>query len=511
VNQTSLVVRLRRDHWPPVVGTLVLILIWAKFPHFFIASDEYYYAARAYGVLESGLRSEFGGHIFGHRVGVYLPVAAVYAVVGASPHTTNLVLLAAAVTILWVVCTSLPDVRARWFGTLFVVTCVPLLIGTTELLPDLLLAAYLALAAAVLNGRAARSSSRSLCRGGVLAAAFWFLALMTKENAYWLAPVWLGAVCLDLKRRNFAAVRFFHVPALITFSLLLVAYLVVCQIWLGDALARLSAVQALTGHHHWSIESSEELVRRLTVDPARFFWDYYGLLCVLPLFSYWFVPPGLRLWVGVAGSYLVLFWFGSTSLTSYQPLPLRQRMPLPLVPAFSILSACLAARLPIPPLSIPRLPIPRLQGVLRDLLITAALAFWFVPRMKGYVESWSESDELAAMSDLRKTVQSQPQKRFLLVTADERAVHFLRVYFGFRYPENLETAYSGALDHEHLARAQQAYLVVHRRRLRGSRQRDRIEALKLPKAYKSRQIKVYGPSTPSELEPLVRRPRRARG
>jgi hypothetical protein len=501
VNQASLLARLRLDHWPPVVGTLVLILIWAKFPHFFIASDEYYYAARAYGVLESGLRSEFGGHVFGHRVGVYLPVAAVYAVVGASAHTTNLVLLAAAVTILWVVCTSLPDVRTRWFGTLFVVTCVPLLIGTTELLPDLLLAAYLAVAAAVLNGRASRSSWHSLCRGGVLAAAFWFLALMTKENAYWLAPVWLVAACLDLKRRNFTVVRFFHVPGMITFALLLAAYLAVCQLWLGDPLARLSAVQALTGHHHWSIESSEELVRRLTIDPARFFWDYYGPLCVLPLFSYWFVPAGLKLWVGVASSYLVLFWFGSTSFTSYQPLPLRPRMPLALVPAFAILSACLAARVPLP----------RLRGVLRDALITAGLAVWFGPNMKEYVESWSESDELAALTDLRRTVQSQPQTRFLLVTADERAVHFLRVYFGFRYPENLETAYAGALDREQLQRAEQAYLVVHRRRLRGSRQKDRIEALKLPKAYKSRQLKVYGPSTPSELEPLVRRPRRAKG
>ena len=494
----------RAHHWPAVIGTLLLIVTWAKFPHFFIASDEYYYAARAYGVLEGGLRSEFGGHVFGHRLGVYLPVAAVYAVFGVSPHTTNFVLLAAAVTILWLVCTSLPDVRTRWFGMLFVVTCVPLLTGTTELLPDLLLAAYLALAAAVLNGRTSRSSSRSLCRGGVLAAAVWFLALMTKENAYWLAPVWLGVACLDLKRRNFEVVRFFHVPALITFALLLGSYLVACQLLLGDALDRVSAVQALTGHHHWSIESSEELVGRLTIDPARFFWSRYGLLCVLPLFSYWFVPPGLKLWVGVAASYLVLFWFGSTSFTSYQPLPLRQRMPLALVPALSILSACLAARVPLL----------RLRGLLRDALVTAALALWFVPNVNGYLESWSESDELAAMNELRKTVQSQPQTRFLLVTADARAVHYLRIYFGFRYPENLEAAYAGELDSEQLARAEQAYAVVHRGRLRqrgAPRQKERIEALKLPKAYKSREIKVYGPCTPSELEPLVRRRRHAKG
>jgi hypothetical protein len=492
------------NHWPTVVGTLVLIVVWATFPHFFIASDEYYYAARAYGVLEGGLRSEFGGHVFGHRVGVYLPVAAVYAVFGATPHTTNLVLLAAAVTILWVVCTSLPDVRTRWFGTLFVVTCVPLLIGTTELLPDLLLAAYLAVPAAVLNGRACRSSSRSLCRGGVLAAAFWFLALMTKENAYWLSPVWLGALCLDLKRRQFAVVRSFHVPALITFTLLLGGYLVICQLWLGDALERVSAVQALTGRHHWSIENSDELVGRLTIDPVRFFWKHYGLLWVLPLFSYWFVPPGLKLWVGVAASYLVLFWIGSTSFTSYQPLPLRQRMPLALVPSLAILSACLAAYVPLP----------RLRGVLRDALVTAALAFWFVPSVKGYLESWSESDELVALNELRKTVLSQPQTRFLLVTADERAVNFLRVYFGFHYPKNLETAYAGTLDGEQLARAEHAYAVVHRGRLRqrgAPRQKDRIEALKLPKAYRSRELKLYGPSTPAELEPLVRRTRRAKG
>lgn len=497
--------RLVRGHWPALLGAVGLTVLWALFPHYYLASDEFAYASRAHALLDgSAFRGELGSGVFTQRLGVYAPVAAVYATFGVGPHSTNFVLLAAAWVVLGVVSAALPDVRARWFGTLFVVGCVPLLVGVTELLPDLLLAAYLALAALLVSRRLSPAGARR--SAGALAAGLWFLAFLCKENAYYLLPVWLAVACLDLARRRYDVVRSFHAWAVLTASLLLAGYLVFCHLAFDDALARVAVVEGLTGRHHWTLRSSEAVLRRLTTAPLKFFWDDFGVLPIAAALAYPVVPRRLKLWAGVLLVYTLLFWFGTTSVSSYQPLPLRQRMCLLMVPPMCILGACLVARAPLPRVRF---------GLARDVVVSALLLGLLVPRVSEFVQSWRPSEELAAMRRVRKLVRSQPETDFLLVTGDERAVDFLRIYFGFRYPENLKAAYAGALDAKIVRAAERALVVVSRHRTRRARaakkQAERIRELKLAPFHQSRQIQVYEVADPTELQPLVRRRKRRSG
>lgn len=63
-------------------------------------------------------------------------------------------------------------------------------------------------------------------------------------------------------------------------------------------------------------------------------------VALLPvLFSFWILPKQHRLWVVAMLCFGLLFWFGSASVSSYEPLPLSERMNLPVLPPLLVVAA----------------------------------------------------------------------------------------------------------------------------------------------------------------------------
>ena len=311
---------------PLALGAIALVLVWFCYPHNFEISDPSSYARNAYWIAHGQFAKQgLGSGIFQQRFGVFLPVALVYALCGVTPHTTDLVPLLATLVILLVVWTESIG-RARWFGVFCVVTCQPLVSGMMNLFPDSIVSALLALSVLALSRRINRGGPlrhvlRASC--GVLA---WYCAMLTKESAWWALPLWAGALLVDVFRGRRELLKWFYLPAALLAAVLGALYLWFCAHYYGDPLARIHTVQALTGKHGWTIRDDAHLSLRLTSRALRYFWTQYASLPILALCGLFVLPASRRIWGFYALITVLSFWFGSTSLTSYQPMPLMSRL-----------------------------------------------------------------------------------------------------------------------------------------------------------------------------------------
>jgi hypothetical protein len=168
-----------------------------------------------------------------------------------------------------------------------------------------------------------------------------------KESAVWGAPLLLGLAAWDLAHR--ANARFWRAAGAVGAGSLIVA-LTAYWVTTGDPLYRLHGLEATHNVRPWSFHgrSQADLVARLTYEPLAAMLENPELGIPLALaapaavhavFRLAFLPRGTRLWVGVFAVVLLSFWFGSTSLRSYNPLPVERRYLLPLLPPLAILAA----------------------------------------------------------------------------------------------------------------------------------------------------------------------------
>ncbi|HVR29397.1 MAG TPA: hypothetical protein VMS86_07655 [Thermoanaerobaculia bacterium] len=442
----------------PVVYLLAALLafavLWLLCPQEYVVSDPGAYSKRAYRIAEDG---RFGaGHIFDQRLAVTLPTALVYRTVGVNILTTNFVVLLSALLIMLTVWLALPDTKSRAIGAALCLTSIPLFSSSLVLFPDLIATAFMALSAHLLFSRrkvVERRGDPALV--SVAAVALLFIAFLAKESAYWVLPLWVWAVVIDLRQSDRATLlRRFYVPALATAIGLAAVYLAFSYATWGDPLIRFKVIQAMTGQHVWSWgEDSAELLARLTVGPPRFFYREYGALILLLAALGGSLATGpMRPWSFYAASCLLLFWFGSSSFTSYQPLPLKPRQALPILPAIYILAACSASRIRIPFGSWQR------ARSLVPVLLILTYAGW---RFVAHYESRREKvfPEQVAMSHVRNQIRSDPESDYLLVCSDSSSVGSLSFFFGYEYPDNLEVVYVEDLSPEQV-HGRAAYVYV---------------------------------------------------
>lgn len=333
----------------------------------------------------------------------------------------------------------------------------------------------------------------------------WFWAVLAKETACWALPVWAGALLVDAVRRRGPVLKWFHAPALLLGGVLTVGYLWFCAHFFGDAWSRLHSVEELTGRHLWTIHKPAQLTIRLTSGAARFFWDEYGLLLVAALPGLFLLPAKLRIWSWYTLSTVFCYWFGSTSLSSYQPLPTMWRMTLPCAPGFCIAAAyflywlsCRAGRWLWAPLC------PAL------IVSTSALAVVIMaPRVSAEQRTWRVFPDLEAMALVKREVQSHPALRYLLISAEQRTDEYAAVYFGFAPPANVTLVYAGVLDAELLARADMALLIVdprnHSRYDRRLSYAKQVSALRLPVLFRGGNVRVFKTDALARLSALAAR------
>jgi len=500
----------RGNRWStPALVSLVLVLVvlaglWIFCPQELIASDPLAYAQRAFAVAHD---HDFGvGDVFDQRIGVTVPVALLYSALGVGIRSTNLWPLAAMLTIALVVCLALPDERSRIAGALLCLTSVPLFSSSLALYPDVIAAAFMAASSLILSERVLWLDRRVGFLAPITAVMLLFLAFLAKESAYWVLPLWIGAWIVDARAPD-AAIRMrrFHLPALVTGVVLGALYLAFCRAAWGHPFARLATLQALTGHHLWSWDRAGAglLARRLTVSPIRLLFEQYGIgVLLLALFGLGFAPRSLRLWQGYAVACLFCFWFGTTSFTRYEPLPLLDRMTLPMLPAFYVLAAYAVSRIAIPS---PRAV--RLNRLLPSLVILAFAAWPFVRHLAAVRAN--PLPEAAAMSFVERAVREHPEREYRVVCADIRSPAILEFYFGFRYPPNLRVLSMDDLKNEPLDSAG-GFVFLRRSRSRflnaeyGTPRHDEaLERLALPTVYESGDVSLRTFERPEQLAPAI--------
>jgi hypothetical protein len=432
--------------WGILISALFFFFVfWLLSPQQFIASDQWAYSKEAYSILQdNGFQDN---HIFKHRLAVTLPTAGAYGLFGVSIYSTNAVTLISALLIMMTVWAALPDRISKSVGLLLCLMSVPLIKASMTLLPDIVAAAFMGLSSVFLIGRGAVARSGILYSLVPIAAiGLLFCAFLAKLSAYWVLPLWVWAFIQDIRCSDRATLlRRFWLPVILFGLILGAGYLVICDAIWNDPLARLKSVESLAGKHLWSWSevSALEILKRLTVSPARLFVSQYGLAVLLfAILGLILAPPTLRPWSIYLVSCIVFFWFGTSSFSTYQPLPIVGRMTLPALPGIVIFAAFAVSRVS---LNLQH----KLTHIWLPLLVVVAVSGQPFLKM---IDSWWDTglEETEAMAVLAKRIEEEPSADFLLISADQRSPRSLLFYFGYAYPESLMVVFAGDLNEEML-------------------------------------------------------------
>jgi len=491
-----------------VVILLFYVALWLISPQEFIPSDPWYYSKRAFAITQ-GLG--FGdNYIFSHRLGVTVPVALLYSLFGADILTTNLWPLCTALMVIVIVWLALPDQKSKIIGALLCLTSLPLLKNSVTLFPDLIATPFMAFSSLLLFRRKQWIMMQGLGMviPPLLAIACLFLAFLSKESAYWVLPLWFFALFSDRKAPDFALLlRRFYWPVLFAGAILGISYLVFCQFVWGSPMAHFQAVQNLTGAHQWSWDkaTATAFAKRLTIEPVILFIRQYGGILSMTVLGGLVAPKSIRPWLYYVICCVMFFWFGSTSFTRYEPMPIFDRMTLPALPGFYILAACALANISIPS-----------DGKFVKLLcpVLLLLSLSGIPFFE-YLNSWKHEEllETKAMSIVQKEVALHPDQKYLLIASDRRSPESMAFYFGMKYPDNFKVVYGVDLTEQLLAdNIKEAFLFISIQRSKYLESQyhepnidKEIYRLGLAPLFQSDEVVLFKTSDKAQLRTLMRR------
>jgi len=467
---------LRRRPWLALIAAMIVQTV-----AFFVAqrdiaaADPLWYAVNAFRWATSPGDLFADNHPFVMRVGVTGPVALAYRTAGVSLWTTDLLCLVACLMILGVVYAAMETPRAKVLAMVIATAAAPLLARDAFMLnPDLPSAAWMAVGVLCLSRRERGPAWIALAVGA------WFLAFLTKETAIWCVPVFAIAWVSDRFSRR-------YVPAIVTGLVLGAGYLIVCRLVWGDALARFHGIQHLD--HTWSLHGrgAHAWLARLTWQPIALLWQLLGFLIVPAVLSLRFASVRMRTWLVATWVFVLLYWFGSSTLSQYSPLPLMFRMAYPLVPGLLIVSAA------------------TLDSLL-DRTRVATIAFIgvlvVVPHALRLVKLRGSRDEQAAFEKVLATARTA--NRLTAVCGDPRCPGVADFYFGFAKPSNVsvvdETTFAPAP-------GDRVLVVVHKERAAEYKTTigRRAQELGLPRVYESTHVSVYDAGDGAALAQALRR------
>jgi len=409
------------NHTIYLIGITTLFLGWLLIPQDFIASDPWRYSSIAYRIMsDKGLDPS----IFGQRLGVIIPVALCYKLFGVSIYSTNLWPLMSAMLTLTVLWLALPDIRQKTIAVLLTLSMGAIWQYSSSLYPDLIAGAFMALSVFMLT----RRSNHNNIMAGLIGSASLFVAFLAKESAYWCLPLWLYAIYEDIINKS--ETKYFWIAAFVLSATLGVLYCLFCQIAWGDPLARFKVVQSLTGVHLWAWDkaSTKELIKRLTIQPIELYTQTFSFPFFLSIIALYIQPAQLRYWSYYLILTIIFFWFGSTSFTSYEPMPVFDRMILPSLAPIIILSSWTTNWIIF---QLNRFNFASAFAIVLFLFITTSKLLIFI------YSSTVRPMESDAIVEIKKEIYANPRERIVIITSDQRSPESLKMYFGYNYPENL--------------------------------------------------------------------------
>ncbi|UOR07286.1 hypothetical protein MUN82_09340 [Hymenobacter aerilatus] len=342
----------------PLLTLLFVVLMTVAFFIFahegLYALDDYFYSRYAHQLLNGTFRVQPDPLGLLHdplkeRPLIFGPVAGLYALLGINIISTTLWPLLATLGCVGILY-ALYHRRAP-----VVASAAMLLLGlhyftldlTRYLYPDNILMLWcLASAAALLRGRQA---TRRRVLWGAGFALLNFAALLSKETIVYYLPFYLLLLGRDVLHRRHGR---FWLAALLTGAALLGAYLWFYQVYTNDALYRLHLIEhtnEFMRDNNYLFGNRAALVARITWQPLAFLVNIgLGLMLVLAGVAFPLLRrphSDARFWLVLAGSTLLLYWVGSTSLSQYNPITLLPRMTTPLLPPLALAAGFGVARL----------------------------------------------------------------------------------------------------------------------------------------------------------------------
>ena len=169
------------------------------------------------------------------------------------------------------------------------------------------------------------------------------------------------------------------------------------------------------------------------------FFKEYNIIPLLVLVSPWVVPKEIRSWVYYVFFCIGFFWFGSTSFTQYDPMPLMDRMVLPALPGMYILAAYVISKVD---LSSSRLVF---GSYIIPVILVLALTIYPFARYVKYLQT-KDFSESHAVGYFKIYTQEDDNLQYLLLCSDQRSAKYLKIYFSYNYPKNLKVMTLGKLD-----------------------------------------------------------------
>ncbi|HEX5060054.1 MAG TPA: hypothetical protein VFV99_11875 [Kofleriaceae bacterium] len=470
---------LRRPWLALVLALLVQIVVFVFGQSDLPVADPLWYAniAHKIAVDPSTVFDHAEIHPFVMRVGLTMPVAVLYKLFGVSTLTTNLYALWAALGVIIIVYAAAPSPRAKLLGMVLATFCVALLRNANVLNVDLPAATWMGAAVLCLSRRDRPRGTWWIVGAAVATIA----AFLVKETAVWLAVVWLYTLAVDVRSDARAALRRFA-PGLVVGAVLTAAYLWVCaRVW-GSPFARFSGIEELTYEHTWSLQGkpASAWVNRLTWQAPWFLLAQFQLLLPIALASPWLVRGRLRIWVVAAAAFVLLFWFGSSSLSAYTPLPLVPRMVMPILPVLLVVATLTADAA-----------IDRVRDASWRIALAIVLALALViptgrAMLKLVLRQHPETDAFAIVRHTAATGNST-----IVVCAEERCGAAGNFHFGFEIPANVSfnsvTEYASQYRND-----AHVFVLVNLHRIGPQSEHVKlIEALHLPSLTGHRYVKLY--------------------
>lgn len=310
------------------------------------ALDDYYYSRYAYQLLSGTFTLEpdplgLLNDPLKERPLVFAPVALLYYLFGVNIISTTLWPLLCTLgcfVIFWALYRRQEPVVAA--GAIILLGLHYFTLDLTRYLyaDNILMFWSLASAAALLT---ARRKARATVGWGIGFTFLTFAAMLSKETIVYYFPFYVGVFLYDIWQRRHGR---FWVAAFVTAIMLVIAYLAIYAYYTGDPLYRIHLIENTNEYlkaNNYLQGKRGGLLNRLLYQPLPFLIGIGLGTVLIPVLLVIFNRPrsgDALFWTGLGFSALLFFWFGSTSLSQYNPITLLPRMTTPLLPPL-----CLAA------------------------------------------------------------------------------------------------------------------------------------------------------------------------
>ncbi|MDX5394607.1 MAG: hypothetical protein LPJ89_05335, partial [Hymenobacteraceae bacterium] len=328
--------------------TLIYYFVEHEGSYFF---DDFHYGRYAFQVLKGTFT--FTNDPFSHRLMNILPVSLLYALFGVSPYITSLWPLLCTIGTLILIYTLLYRNYpvAASFAVLLTGLNFHTLYVSNYLYPDNP-AMFLSLAATTILFRYYQTKKHPMLSGAAFVTVA-FLAVLAKETAMYALIFYLVVFVADVvKKKNTC----FWASAWVAGIMVLVLYFLFYYFYSGNMWQRFQMYETVDANYPSTYRSAtlKNILARLTYNPILFFIGsgiIVPVLFTLPLITQTKIKDLFNLghtigfWFVAFLAGLLLFWFGSISLSHYKPMVLLPRMFSTLMPPLCILAGFGAAKL----------------------------------------------------------------------------------------------------------------------------------------------------------------------